>query len=120
MSDLCLPTTPLSWKELLILRLICRLSGVPFGNIRTPARYVETLETLGFEEVTLTDITPFVFPGFLRFLHARDKALGPVLSRRWTGLYAASRNACEWWIAGKAGRLRFVLVGARKRDSFVH
>lgn len=120
LTDLCLPATPLGLRDTLILRLICRVSGVPFSNLLSPAEYVERLQQLGFEDVELEDITSSVFPGFLRFLNARDKALGSVLSRKWAGLYAASRTACEWWMGGTGGRLRFVLVSARKQKSFVH
>ncbi|KAL7336345.1 S-adenosyl-L-methionine-dependent methyltransferase [Rhodotorula toruloides] len=50
LTDLLLPSTPLSLSSLLLLRLLFYLANAPWSNFLTPASYQAQLEAHGFEQ----------------------------------------------------------------------
>ena len=72
---------------------------MPAENLISDKEYIAQLEEIGFVDVNLEDITPDVFPGFVRFLK----------SRKW-----------GWWVFGSVidwyatAGAKFVIVSGRK------
>lgn len=52
-------------------KFIGMLGVMAAENIVTQKEYVHRMEEIGFTDVHLTDISPHVFPGFMRFLKSR-------------------------------------------------
>ncbi|BGP11749.1 hypothetical protein JCM10049v2_007669 [Rhodotorula toruloides] len=115
LTDLLLPSTPLSLSSLLLLRLLFYLANAPWSNFLTPASYRARLEAHGFEQVEMEDISERVWPGFCAFVREREERMGGVLGAKWSGLGRYAR-VVEWYSGVRSGRpkLRFYLVSARK------
>lgn len=60
------------------------------------------MNEIGYEDIRVEDITPFVFPGFRNFLKQRG-----ILWGAFAGIMG--------WLQGRG--LRFVVIGGRKRES---
>ncbi|KAH9037266.1 S-adenosyl-L-methionine-dependent methyltransferase [Lactarius pseudohatsudake] len=71
------------------------LRTMPKHNITTKEQYIQQMREIGYEDVELEDITPFVFPGFRQFLKQRG--------RMW-GIFSWSMS----WLEGRG--LRFVII----------
>ena len=115
MTDLLLSdSTTLS--DRFFLRIICYFASVPFVNIITISSYISQLESIGYENILVEDISDSVFPGFLRFLERRNEGpLEGVFNEKWDGMMTYG-EIVRWWSGAKDGRkkLIFVLVSARK------
>ncbi|KAJ8291513.1 Erythromycin 3''-O-methyltransferase [Rhodotorula toruloides] len=115
LTDLLLPSTPLSLSSLLLLRLLFYLANAPWSNFLTPASYQAQLEAHGFEQVEMEDISERVWPGFCAFVREREERMGGVLGTKWRALGRYAR-VVEWYsgVGGGRPKLRFYLVSARK------
>ncbi|GAA5871861.1 hypothetical protein JCM1840_004020 [Sporobolomyces johnsonii] len=119
LTDLVLPSTPLSLVDTLLLSLVCLAAGLPRGNLRTAAAYRAELVSLGYDRdaIEMTDISDAVWPGFLAFVERRDEQLGRpgVLGKSWSGLRLYAR-VVRWYsgVGGGKSRLRFYLISAAK------
>ncbi|PGH13031.1 hypothetical protein AJ80_06515 [Polytolypa hystricis UAMH7299] len=107
------PSTVPSYISYIILHLIAPLLSIPRANLITPTAYRSLLETAGYapQNISIQDITPFVFPGLARYLETRDQEL------RVLGL---SAGFTKWRVSGwvfawlaKSGVLRAGVVVAR-------
>ncbi|GAA5916271.1 class I SAM-dependent methyltransferase [Sporobolomyces salmoneus] len=119
LTDLLLPSTPLSLLDSLALRMICLLAHLPFENLLTPRDYRTSLVKAGFDEATIEmqDISEQVWPGFLRFIERREEEMGVVLGSSWKGLKMYAR-VVRWYsgVGGGRKRLRFYLIIVDEED----
>ncbi|GAA5838550.1 hypothetical protein JCM11251_003422 [Rhodosporidiobolus azoricus] len=115
LSDLLLPSTPLSLLDSVLLRLLCFAANLPFSNLHTPADYRKQLVQMGYAEdsIKMREISEKVWPGFIRFVERREKALGGVLGSKWTGLRMYAK-VVQWYsgYGGGTKRLGFWLISA--------
>ncbi|GAA5962235.1 hypothetical protein JCM3765_004712 [Sporobolomyces pararoseus] len=120
LTDLLLPSTPLSFFDSLALRIICLLANLPFENLHTPSSYRRSLVESGFdqESIEMEDISDQVWPGFLNFVERREREIGVALGSSWKGLRMYAK-VVKWYsgIGGGRQRLRFYLISAGKRAS---
>ncbi|GAA5856671.1 hypothetical protein JCM9279_004867 [Rhodotorula babjevae] len=121
LTDLVLPSTPLSLLDRLLLRLLFALAGCPSSNLVSLDTYRAQLVAAGFDAASLelTNVSGDVWPGFCCFVRGRDERMGGgrrgVLCRKWTGLVRYA-GVVEWYAGLRSGRpkLRYYLVSARK------
>lgn len=92
LADLCFSVSP---GPLLTLFLSGVLRTMPRSNMVTKGQYIQEMNEIGYEDVEVEDITPFVFPGFRNFLKRRGN-LG--------GAFAAMMG----WLQGQG--LCFVII----------
>ncbi|KAH8998899.1 S-adenosyl-L-methionine-dependent methyltransferase [Lactarius hatsudake] len=92
LADLCFSSSPGPVLTLLLWRV---LRTMPKRNITTKEQYIQQMREIGYEDVELEDITPFVFPGFRQFLKQRG--------RMWS-IFSWSMS----WLEGQG--LRFVII----------
>jgi hypothetical protein len=71
LGDLCFKTGTLSLSTRLMVAV---MGSVPRENITTDDQYVATLQSIGFVDVVVEDITEDVFPGFIAFLRGHGFA----------------------------------------------
>ena len=92
LADLCFSSSP----GLMLTFLLCHvLRTMPKHNVTTKEQYVRQMREIGYEDVELEDITPFVFPGFREFLKHQGFLWG----------------AFSWLMSWLEGRgLRYVIV----------
>ncbi|GAA6015178.1 hypothetical protein JCM10207_003630 [Rhodosporidiobolus poonsookiae] len=118
LSDLLLPSSPLSTLDTLLLRCLCAVAGIPFSSLLPEAEYTAALIRAGFnrEDIELEDISAHVWPGFIAFVERRERELGAVLSGRKWGPLKAYAGVVRWYagLRGGRSRLRFCIVRARK------
>lgn len=96
LADICFSNPPRAALEFFLSRV---LHVIPRGNMVTKEQYVQQMYEIGYENIGVDDITPFVFPGFRRFLEQRG-----IL---W-GLFAGIMG----WLQGRG--LCFVIIDGRK------
>ncbi|KAH9985377.1 S-adenosyl-L-methionine-dependent methyltransferase [Russula compacta] len=73
LADLCFSVSP---GALLTLFLSGVLRTIPRSNMVTVGQYIQEMNEIGYEDVEVEDITPFVFPGFRNFLKRRGNLGG--------------------------------------------
>ncbi|GAA6062270.1 hypothetical protein JCM10212_000930 [Sporobolomyces blumeae] len=119
LADLVLPSSPLTFLDTFLLRLLCLAARIPFSNLKTPSEYRASLVSAGFDasSIEMTDISTEVWAGFLGFVERRNREFGgpsgAVLGSSWKGLDLYSKVVK--WYSGEGGgrpRLRFYLVSA--------
>jgi SAM-dependent methyltransferase len=92
LADLCFSTPP---GPVLMLLLSSMLHVMPRDNVLTKEQYIQQMNDIGYKDVEMEDITPFVFPGFRNFLKRRGYV---------EGLFA-------WFLGWLQGRgLRFIII----------
>lgn len=112
-----LPRVPLSARIKHNMTTI--LAGVPLGNLVSIDQYHDDLISSGFDNITMTDTSHLVFPGFARFL----KGFGKGEEAAWRGGGLLQQTALrffgsivESWSKGSnRGMVRSVLVVASKK-----
>ncbi|GAA5888808.1 hypothetical protein JCM16303_003019 [Sporobolomyces ruberrimus] len=123
LTDLLLPSTPLSLLDSIALRIICILAQLPFENLLTLADYRSSLVRSGFEEesIEMEDISDRVWPGFLAFVENREREMGVALGASWKGLRMYAK-VVKWYsgVGGGRQRLRFYMISAKKADRKVY
>lgn len=72
---------------------------MPAENLISDEEYIAQLEGIGFMDVSLEDITPDVFPGFVKFLKGR----------KWGWWVFGS--VIDWYVHAGA---KFIIVSGRK------
>ncbi|KAH9082150.1 S-adenosyl-L-methionine-dependent methyltransferase [Lactarius deliciosus] len=92
LADLCFSSPPGPVLTLLLWRV---LRTMPKHNITTKEQYIQQMREIGYEDIELEDITPFVLPGFQQFLKQRG---------RMGGIFSWSMS----WLEGRG--LRFVII----------
>ena len=68
LADVCFSAPPGQVLTLLLWRV---LHVMPRDNIVTKEQYMQQMNKIGYEDVEMEDVTPFVFPGFRNFLKQR-------------------------------------------------
>lgn len=96
LADLCFSSSPGPVLTLLLWRI---LRTMPKHNIMTKEQYIQQMKEIGYEDVELEDISPFVFPGFVKFMKQRG--------RMW-GVFARSMS----WLEGQGLRM-VIMKGTR-------
>jgi hypothetical protein len=101
-----------SWRERLVLRIVCWLTGSPFGNFVTRDEYLRMLVSAGYDpsRIEMRDISRYVFPGLSVFLGRRIKEAQPFGMK--IGKFRAARMVFDWW--ARSGVVRGVMVVARR------
>ena len=99
LADLCFSDPPSASLKFLLSGM---LHIMPRSNLLTKEQYVQQMNEIGYEDIRVEDITPFVFPGFRNFLKQRG-----ILWGAFAGIMG--------WLQGRG--LRFVVIGGRKRES---
>lgn len=114
LTDILL-ATPMKEYSYLTQRLIqwlVPLSGLPSGNIVDITSVINTLASIGFEDLQHEFIEQHVFPGFAAFINRhKDHYSRLVQPGAWSYLTAAA-SAARWM--AEMGILRFVVITARK------
>lgn len=97
----------------LLMRVICFITGSPYSNFKTRKEYHKDFTRAGFADISIEDISGYVFPGLQEFIsHHRQEMARFGISGKWTGYMVFARVLKWWW---KTGVVRFVVVHARKR-----
>lgn len=114
MTDIILGRPRLKLHEHAALRVISRLSHLPWNNLQGQDRYRGVWHAAGFELETWADITDQVFEPFGDWLTRYQASLDPEVARRirWTK-YNATAGFLRW--AARNGVLRYVVCVGRKR-----
>lgn len=101
-----------SWRERLLLRLVCWLTGTPFGNFTTEKEYVRLLVAAGYDpsQIEMRDISRHVFAGLSGFLGRRVEEAQPFGMKM--GKFRAARVVFGWW--ARSGIIRGVVVVAKR------
>lgn len=101
-----------SWHQCLLLRLVCWVTGSPYGNFISREKYLRLLEAAGYDlsQVEIRDITRHVFPGLSGFLSRRVQG-GEIYGLKMTR-YKAARMVFKWW--ANSGIVRGVVVVANR------
>ncbi|GAA5850113.1 hypothetical protein JCM8547_001016 [Rhodosporidiobolus lusitaniae] len=125
LSDLLLPSSPLTLLDRILLRLLCLAAGLPYANLLTASQYRASLVAAGFDtdDIEMQDISEHVWPGFLAWMDKREDELGRsrnVLGNAWNGLRGYAK-VVRWYSGSNGGRsrLRFYLISARKSGGIV-
>ncbi|KAK9644636.1 hypothetical protein HCH54_007060 [Aspergillus fumigatus] len=112
--DLLLSEHATLWEKF-VLRLMCLVAGMPYGNFVTKTGYKQILKHAGYEStlIEMRDISEHVFPGIARFLRKQDAELSKYGMT--IGRYKGAANAFDWW--GQTGVVRGVIVVARRSEN---
>lgn len=108
--DLCVSPT-ISWRDKLLLRILTRLMGAPWGNFVTPKEYRHKLVDCGYEDsqIKIKDISGDVFGSLASFMEEQDRKLHTI------GLGLGSLNIArllfQWW--ARSGAVRGIIVVAK-------
>lgn len=100
-----------SWRERLLLRLVCWLTGSPFGNFISQSEYIDLLVAAGYDpsQIEIRDVSRHVFKGLADFLGRRVEEARPFGIKM--GKFRAARVVFDWW--ANSGIVRGVVVVAR-------
>ncbi|KAG9128228.1 TRAPP subunit trs31 [Ceratobasidium sp. 392] len=71
LADICIHSSPATPGLRLLRRIYCVLFSMPPENLITAADYEQTMLRVGYENVSVEDITLSVFPGFTTLLKSR-------------------------------------------------
>ena len=96
LADICFSNPP---RAALKFFLSGVLHVMPRSNIVTKEQYLQQMYEIGYENIGVEDITPFVFPGFRAFLTRRG-----IIGRLFAGIMG--------WLQGRG--LCFVIIEGRK------
>lgn len=101
-----------SWRERLLLRLVCWITGSPYSNFISRREYVDLLAAAGYDrsQIQVRDISRHVFGGLADFMRRRVEEARPFGIK--LGKYRAARVVFDWW--ARSGIVRGVVVVARR------
>lgn len=101
-----------SWRERLMLRFLCWLTGSPFSNFILQREYIDLLVAAGYDrsQIEIRDVSRHVFKGLADFLGRRVEEAGPFGIKM--GKFRAARVVFDWW--ANSGIVRGVVVVARR------
>ncbi|KAL5641408.1 hypothetical protein ACGC1H_001774 [Rhizoctonia solani] len=71
LADMCVTASASGLAIRALRRLFCIIFSIHPANMITMQEYAETMEQLGYQNVTIEDISSSVFPGFIAFLQKR-------------------------------------------------
>ncbi|KAL4947362.1 hypothetical protein BDW69DRAFT_117912 [Aspergillus filifer] len=110
--DLILPTPKPTLLYRLLLRLLCLISGIPYSNFMSEAKYKSLLVDAGYDpnKIIFRDISEHVFPGISTFLEKRFKE-GRIHGLSKMGKFKGAGRLFSWW--ADSGVVRGVIVVAR-------
>lgn len=109
--DLILSSSTSIWEKFL-LRILCWVSGIPFGNFLTVDEYIALFVRAGYdrEMVEVRDVSEYVFGGLAAFIYNRDKVLKE-FGLKGVGRAKIPARVFGWW--ARTGLVRGVIVTAR-------
>ncbi len=100
LADMCFePASPTAIPAKLS-RVIAFVLGIPSINLVSREAYRESLERIGFDDISIEDISPSVYPGFTAFLRTRGF------------VWALFAHIVSGWYKGGG---RFVVISAVRR-----
>lgn len=101
-----------SWRERLLLRFVCWVTGSPFSNFVSQSEYIDLLVAAGYDRsrVEIRDVSSHVFRGLADFLGRRVEEARPFGIKM--GKFRAARVVFDWW--ARSGIVRGVVVVARR------
>ncbi|KAJ5176362.1 uncharacterized protein N7482_002239 [Penicillium canariense] len=101
-----------SWWQRLRMRLVCWITGSPFGNFLTREEYVRLLVAAGYEasQIEIKDVSRHVFAGISEFLGQRLQDGQPYGLN--VGKFRGAKLLFGWW--ARSGVVRGVVVVARR------
>lgn len=99
-----------SWRDRLILRLVCWLTGSPFSNFISRQEYIDLLVAAGYDRsmIEVRDVSSHVFCGLAGFLGRRVDEARPFGIKM--DKFRAARVVFDWW--ARSGIVRGVVVVA--------
>ncbi|CAE6454219.1 unnamed protein product [Rhizoctonia solani] len=100
LADMCVDTSTPNPTVRALRRLYYNLFSICPANMITIQGYKETMEGLGYQNVTIEDISPCVFPGFTAFLEKRG-----------VGWWIFARMIMVWW---KLCGARFIIASGER------
>lgn len=105
-------TDGVSWRDRVMLRLVCWLTGSPFSNFISRQEYIDLLVAAGYDRsmIEVRDVSGHVFRGLADFLGRRVKEARPFGIKM--GKYRAARVVFDWW--ARSGIVRGVVVVAQR------
>jgi hypothetical protein len=112
--DLLLSDQATPWERF-VLRLMCLISGMPYGNFVTKTGYQRILTQAGYDSnlIEMRDISVHVFPGIAKFLRKQDAELSKYGMT--IGKFKGAAKAFDWW--GQTGVVRGVIVVAQRSEN---
>lgn len=104
-----------SFRDRLLLRLVCWVTGAPYENFISRAEYERLLVDAGYgaARIEVRDVSRHVFGGLSSFLKRRVEEGKPFGLKM--GKYRAARVVFDWW--ARSGIVRGMIVIARNRKS---
>ncbi|KAL4976606.1 hypothetical protein BDW66DRAFT_166393 [Aspergillus desertorum] len=111
--DLLLSDQATLWERF-ILRMMCLLAGLPYGNFVTKEGYRKILTQAGYDRdlIEMRDISGHVFSGIAGFLRKKDAELSRYGMT--VGKFKGPAKAFDWW--AQTGVVRGVIVVARRSE----
>ncbi|CAE6520544.1 unnamed protein product [Rhizoctonia solani] len=100
LADMCVDASTPNLAIRALRRLYCIIFSIHPANMTTIQGYKDTMERLGYQNVTIEDISSSVFPGFTRFLQKRG-----------VGWWIFARMIMVWW---KIGGARFIIANGER------
>ncbi|GIK03721.1 hypothetical protein Aspvir_007795 [Aspergillus viridinutans] len=112
--DLLLSDQATPWERF-VLRLMCLVAGIPYGNFVTKKGYQRNLTQAGYESnlIEMRDISEHVFPGIANFLRKQDAELSKYGMT--IGRFKGAAKAFDWW--AQTGVVRGVIIVARRSEN---
>ncbi|EUC53875.1 methyltransferase domain protein [Rhizoctonia solani AG-3 Rhs1AP] len=102
LADMCVDASTPSIAIRTLRRLYCTIFSMHPANMTSIQGYKETMERLGYQNVTIEDISSSVFPGFTSFLQKRG-----------IGWWIFARMVVVWWrICGA----RFIIASGKRSN----
>jgi len=96
LCDLVISEEPLSFKNKLILRLVCKLCNIPFKNLAGKTSYTHLANKIGYSETYFYNISEHVMLGFHDWLRIYKKKYGhsdkPIKWKK----YVATASFLKW------------------------
>ncbi|KAH7345146.1 hypothetical protein B0J17DRAFT_638570 [Rhizoctonia solani] len=100
LADMCVDASAPNAAMRALRPLYYNLFSICPANMTTIQGYTETMERLGYQNVTIEDISPYVFPGFTAFLEKRG-----------VGWWIFARMVMVWW---KFCGARFIIASGER------
>ncbi|KAF2471794.1 uncharacterized protein BDR25DRAFT_367653 [Lindgomyces ingoldianus] len=107
--DICLASR-VSFPNKILLRIITSLMGAPWANFVTAEEYRVKLEKVGYKDITIRDISDYVFEPLACFLEDQDRRLRVIGFD--LGAFHVAKWMFKWW--GTTRVVRGVIVVAKK------
>ncbi|KNC76257.1 hypothetical protein SARC_11236, partial [Sphaeroforma arctica JP610] len=104
-----------SYISLLLLRLCCWAFSIPFDNVISENEYRDQLKRVNFQDITITDVSDSVFPGFYDFVGSHERMLVDAGTHSGFAFIPFKLVSAMLYYASLYHVVRLVCIGANKR-----